>query len=81
MYYKNKFIYKLNLITITNITICNAEYIKKWLPQLKDIPAKELHEWDKYCDNYDLKEINYVKPIVDYKTARQKSVKMYRDVL
>jgi deoxyribodipyrimidine photo-lyase len=59
----------------------NAEYIKKWLPQLKNIPAKELHEWDKYCDNYNLKEINYVKPIVDYKTARQKSVNMYRDIL
>ncbi len=59
----------------------DAKYIKKWLPQLKNIPAKELHEWDKYCDNYNLKEINYIKPIVDYKTARQKSIQMYRNVL
>ena len=59
----------------------NAIYIEKWVPQLKNIPAKELHEWDKYCNNYNLKDINYIKPIVDYKTARQKSVQMYRDVL
>ena len=51
------------------------------LPQLKNIPAKELHQWDKYYQNYDLKKINYLKPIVDYKTARQKSIKMYRNVL
>ena len=59
----------------------NAEYIKKWLPQLSDIPAKELHEWEKYSINYDLNDINYIKPIVDYKTQRKLSVDMYRDVL
>ena len=58
-----------------------AEYIKKWLPQLKDIPAKELHNWADYCNNYDLKKINYVKPIINYKEARQRSVNMYRKVL
>jgi len=58
-----------------------AEYIKKWLPQLKDIPAKELHNWADYCENYDLKKINYVKPIINYKEARQRSVSMYRKVL
>lgn len=59
----------------------NAEYIKKWLPQLSEIPAKELHEWEKYSTNYDLNDINYIKPIVDYKTQRKLSVDMYRDVL
>lgn len=59
----------------------DAKYIKQWLPQLKNIPANELHEWDKHVDQYDLKEINYRKPIVDYKTAREKSIQQYRDVL
>lgn len=59
----------------------DAKYIKKWLPQLKNIPAKELNNWEKYYKNYDLKKINYYKPIVDYKEARQKSVKMYREIL
>ena len=59
----------------------DAKYIKKWLPNLKNIPAKELHQWDKYCSNYDLKKLKYIKPIVNYKNARQKSVMMYRKVL
>lgn len=57
----------------------DAKYIKKWLPQLKDIPAKELNDWEKYYKNYDLKKINYLAPIVNYKEARQKSVEMYRN--
>ena len=59
----------------------DAKYIKKWLPQLKDIPANELNNWEKHYKKYDLKKINYYKPIVDYKDARQKSVKMYREIL
>jgi len=58
-----------------------ARYIKKWLPQLKDIPAKELHNWVKYYNNYNLKEIEYVKPIVNYEDARHKSIETFRKVL
>jgi len=53
-------------------------YIKKWLPELKDIPSKHLHKWDVYCTNYDLKKINYCCPIVDYKSERQRSLKQYK---
>ena len=59
----------------------DATYIKKWLPELNEIPAKHLHDWNKYYQDYDLDEINYVAPIVDYKEARKKSVEMYRAVL
>lgn len=58
----------------------DAKYIKEWLPELKDIPAKELHNWSDYYQKYDLKDIDYVKPIVDYKEARARSVKMYKAV-
>ncbi len=59
----------------------DAEYIKKWLPELVQIPAKELHDWSKFYQNYNLEELNYVAPVVDYKEARKKSVEMYRSVL
>ena len=59
----------------------DAEYIKKWLPELSQIPAKELHDWSKFYENYNLEELNYVAPIVDYKEARKESVDMYRAVL
>lgn len=59
----------------------NAEYIKEWVPELSDIPSKDIHNWESEYKNYDLKEVNYVKPIVEYKNARQESVDMYRKVL
>jgi deoxyribodipyrimidine photo-lyase len=59
----------------------DALYIKKWLPNLKNIPARDLHNWEKTYKKYDLKKIAYVKPIVEYKQARENSVKMYREVL
>lgn len=58
-----------------------AEYIKKWIPELTDVPAKHIHQWDKYCHNYDLKKLDYYEPIVNYKEARETSVNMYRKVL
>ena len=59
----------------------DAKYIKTWLPQLKDISANELHQWDNYYHNYDLHHIDYFKPIVNYKKARKESIEMYRKVL
>ena len=49
--------------------------------QLKDIPAHELHKWDKYCNKYNMYELGYVYPIVDYSVERKRSVQQYRDVL
>ena len=59
----------------------DASYIKKWLPELEEVPAKHLHDWNKHYSNYNLAELNYVAPIVDYKEARKESVEMYRAVL
>jgi deoxyribodipyrimidine photo-lyase len=59
----------------------DASYIKKWLPELEEVPAKHLHDWNKHYPNYNLAELNYVAPIVDYKEARKESVEMYRAVL
>ena len=54
-------------------------YIKKWIPELKDVPAKDILKWDLVCDNY--KNINYPKPIVDYKEERNVIISTYKDGL
>jgi deoxyribodipyrimidine photo-lyase len=59
----------------------DATYIKKWLPNLAKIPAQHLHEWDKYYSEYDLEKIKYVKPMVDYDSARKLSIAQYQAVL
>ena len=53
----------------------DCKYIKKWIPELKDVSNKHIHEWDNYYKFYDVK---YNKPIVDYKVNRKESIKMYK---
>ena len=50
-----------------------CEYIKKWLPELKNISKKEIINWYKLCDNYDI----YSKPIVNYEDARKRGLEIY----
>jgi deoxyribodipyrimidine photo-lyase len=59
----------------------DALYMKKWLPQLKDIDNKHLHYWEDYYQEYDLKKINYYKPIVSYSDSKKKGMIMYRNAL
>jgi deoxyribodipyrimidine photo-lyase len=56
-----------------------AIYIKKWLPQLKDVPAKALHTWFKEWENY--KDTGYGKPILDYEEQREKVLSAYKHAL
>lgn len=55
-----------------------CEYIKQWLPQLQNIEPHKLHQWDEYAGEYRLHEIDYVKPIVDYKTQRKQALELYK---
>jgi deoxyribodipyrimidine photo-lyase len=57
----------------------NAEYIKRWIPELKNVPSEHLHKWEEYYKTYP--KINYPAPVVDYKRARERSVTMYRAVI
>lgn len=41
----------------------NCEYIKKWLPQLKDVPNKHIIEWEKYHKEH---SNIYMTPIQKY---------------
>lgn len=57
----------------------DAEYIKYWLPELKDIPAKDIHTWDLSHTKY--QNINYPKPCVDYSENRIKALELYKKYL
>lgn len=55
-----------------------CEYIKKWIPELESVPAKDIHNWETSHVNY--KDIKYPKPIVNYAEQKEKSIKMYRNL-
>jgi deoxyribodipyrimidine photo-lyase len=56
----------------------DAEYIKKWIPELKDVPVKAIHNWYKDWSNY--KNVNYVKPILNYEQQKEKILQMYKAI-
>lgn len=50
-----------------------CEYIYKWIPVLKDVPAKKIHNWSAFHGEF--KDIAYPAPIIDYEKAREKYLK------
>jgi deoxyribodipyrimidine photo-lyase len=54
-------------------------YIKKWLPELKDIDPKHLHDWETYYTEH--KDIKYYKPIISYSDSKKKALAMYKKYL
>jgi len=41
-------------------------YIKKWIPELKNIPNEHIHNWFKFYKEYSKKGNNYPAPIIDH---------------
>ena len=48
----------------------DCEYIKKWVPELKDVENKHIHKWYKYYKKNN--DVNYPKPIVDFDKQQEK---------
>jgi deoxyribodipyrimidine photo-lyase len=57
----------------------NAEYIKKWIPELTNVDAKDIHNWNEYYDLH--KDIQYPKPVIEYKKYRKKALDIYKKAL
>jgi deoxyribodipyrimidine photo-lyase len=57
----------------------DCEYIKKWIPELENVPAKDILKWDTEWEKY--KESKYPKPICNYEEQKEKILKMYKSAL
>lgn len=53
-------------------------YIKKWLPELKEVDNKHLHDWENNHQNYN---IDYPKPMINYAESKVNALKLYRKYL
>jgi deoxyribodipyrimidine photo-lyase len=57
----------------------NCEYIKKWVPELKDLPCNVILKWNEKCEEWKGKT-DYPKPIVEFNAElREEVLEMYRD--
>ncbi len=55
-----------------------CKFIKKWIPELKDIPNKDILNWESACTNYD---IEYPNPIVSHSETRKEVLELYKKYL
>ena len=53
-----------------------CEYIKKWVPELKDIPPVHIHNWEEYYSFYDN---IYHKPCVDFEKTKKKFIEYVKN--
>jgi len=58
----------------------DANYIKEWIPELREVQPKIIHEWYKYCGESELKAVKYPSPIVDYVKQKELALKMFSNV-
>ena len=54
-------------------------YIKKWIPELRDIPSKDILNWETKYKNYP--NCTYPKACVDHKTERENVLKRFKEHL
>jgi deoxyribodipyrimidine photo-lyase len=57
----------------------DAEYIKRWVPELSNVSSNEIHKWDLYWNDPKHKNTQYPKPMVFYGEQKMKMLEMYRD--
>lgn len=51
----------------------DCEYIKQWIPELKDVPNEDILKWDIKYKNYDV----YFKPMIDHDEERKKTLELF----
>ena len=54
-----------------------GDYIRKWIPELAHLDAKQIHE--PYAHNPSL-DLNYPKPIVDLKQSRIRAIEAFKSI-
>ena len=55
----------------------DCQYIKKWIPELKDVPTKDIHNWFK---TYSKHKVNYPHPMVDHKEQAKKAIAYFKSL-
>lgn len=53
-------------------------YIKKWIPELRDVPLKAIHAW--YEEKYHAGHKKYPAPMINHEKAAKEALEAYRSI-
>jgi deoxyribodipyrimidine photo-lyase len=53
----------------------NCVFIKKWIPELKDVQPRDIHKWYEKWQEY--KTVSYPRPMVEYGEQKEKMLELY----
>ena len=56
-----------------------AEFIKRWVPELSDVDAQDIHRWKTACDYEKYRGVKYPRPMVDYDEQKPRMLQMYKN--
>jgi len=56
----------------------DAIYIKRWVPELASVSAKDIHKWNLVCQDPRYRLVKYECPMVDFHEQTEKMMKMYK---
>jgi len=56
----------------------DADYIKKWVPELSSVLPKDIHRWNQACTDEKYREIRYPKPIVNHEEQKTRTLALYK---
>jgi deoxyribodipyrimidine photo-lyase len=58
----------------------DAIYIKRWIPELHDVPSKVIHKWQLLAGEWETRT-KYPRPIVNHKQASTTALALYKKAL
>lgn len=56
-----------------------GDYIRYFVPELKGLSGKALHDPYSHLDPVAFKKLGYPKPLVDHKEARERALRRYKN--
>ncbi|KAF3910767.1 Cryptochrome-2 [Dactylellina cionopaga] len=56
----------------------NGDYIRRWVPELRKVEGKAIHEPYARLSANEFKKLNYPKPIIEHKFARERALERYK---